>query len=125
MNDTMRISEMLKFHFGSKILCSDGEAGVLTHVILDPATLNMTYIGVKQGRLFGKNVYLPFDCVISASEAGITLGLKRSDAAAAQNQIPQGAVLSNKSVVENAESTAKGTLLLIAVHPTSGELAYI
>ena len=56
MNDTMHISEMLKFHFGSKIFCSDGEGGILTHVIFDPAALNMTYIGVKQGRLFGKSM---------------------------------------------------------------------
>ncbi len=125
MNDTMRISEMLKFHFGSKILCTDGDGGVLTHVIFDPGTPKITYIGVKQGRLFGKHSYLPFDCVISAGEAGVTLGVKRSDVVTAQNQMPQGAVLTNKSVIENTESAAKGTLLLVAVRPTSGELAYI
>jgi len=124
MNDTMYISEMLKFQFGSKIFCSDGEGGLLTHVIIDPETRNLTHIGVKQGRLFGKSSYLAFDCVISASEAGITLGVKRSDAAA-QNQMPQGAVITHKCVVEHAESAATGTLLLIAAHPTSGKLAYI
>ena len=72
MNKTILISEMLKFHFGSKIFCSDGDGGILEQVIFDPATLSMTHIGVKHGRLFGKNVFLPFDCVISANEAGIT-----------------------------------------------------
>ena len=119
MNKTILISEMLKFHFGSKIFCSDGDGGVLAQVIFDPATLNMTHIGVKQGRLFGKSVFLPFDCVVSANEAGITLSIKRSDVAAAQSQEPEGAVLTSKSIVENVESAAKGSLILVAVHPTN------
>jgi osmotically-inducible protein OsmY len=125
MNKTMLISEMLKFHFGSKIFCSDGEGGVLTQVIFDPTKLNMTHLQVKQGRLFGKSVFLPFDCVISANEAGITLSVKRSDVAAAQIQEREGAALTSKSIVENEASAAKGSLLLVAVHPTTGELAYI
>jgi osmotically-inducible protein OsmY len=125
MNKTLLISEMLKFHFGSKIFCSDGDGGVLAQVLFDPATLNMTHINVKQGRLFGKSVFLPFDCVSSAHEAGITLSIKRSDVATAQSQEPGGAILTNRSIVENVESGAKGSLLLVAVHPTKGELAYI
>jgi osmotically-inducible protein OsmY len=125
MNKTGLISEMLKFHFGNKIFCSDGEGGILAQVIFDPATFSMTHIGVKHGRLFGKSVFLPFDCVISANEAGITLNVKRSDVAAAKSQEPVGAILSSKSIVENAESAAKGSLILVAAHPTNGELAYI
>jgi hypothetical protein len=71
MNKTILISEMLKFHFGSKIFCSDGEGGVLVQVIFDPATRSMTHMGVKQGRLFGKSVYLPFDSILAASGVGI------------------------------------------------------
>src|SRR5690349_15555425 len=125
MNDITHIPEMLKFQFGSKIFCSDGEGGVLTHVIFDPAMLRLTSIGVKQGRLFGKSIDLPFDSIISAVEAGVTLSVKRSDLTTTQDQIAEGAVLTSKSIVENAESAAKGTLQLVAVHPSSGELAYI
>jgi osmotically-inducible protein OsmY len=125
MNKTNLISELLKFHFGSKIFCSDGDGGVLAQVIFDAVTLGMTHVGVKQGRLFGKSVFLPFDSVIAANEAGITLSVKRSDVATAQSQEPEGAVLTSKSIVENADSGAKGSLLLVAVHPTTGELAYI
>ncbi len=125
MNKSSLIPEMLKFHFGSKILCSDGDDGELAQVIFDPATRRMTYISVKQGRLFGKSVFLPFDCLISANEAGITLSIKRSDVAAATSQRPEGAVLTNKSIVENQESGTKGVLLLVAAHPTTAELAYI
>jgi osmotically-inducible protein OsmY len=125
MNKTMLISEMLKFHFGSKIFCSDGDGGILAHVLFDPATRSIAYIGVKQGRLFGKNGYLPFDSVLSATGEGITLRVKRSDVYAATSQMPGYATLTSKSVVENTKSAAKGTLMLVAVHPTSGELAYI
>jgi osmotically-inducible protein OsmY/uncharacterized protein YrrD len=125
MNKTMLISEMLKFHFGNKIFCSDGDGGVLTQVLFDPATQSMAYIGVKQGRLFGKNVYLPFDSVLSATGEGITLRVKRSDVDTATSQVPEYATLTNKSTVENTKSAAKGSLLMVAVHPTTGELAYI
>lgn len=125
MNKTMLISEMLKFHFGNKIFCSDGDGGVLAQVLFDPATHSMVYIGVKQGRLFGKNVYLPFDSVISATGEGIFLRVKRSEVDTATSQVPGYAILTSKSVVENIKSAATGTLLLVAVYPTTGELAYI
>ena len=125
MNKTMLLSEMLKFHFGNKIFCSDGDGGVLAQVLFDPATHSMAYIGVKQGRLFGKNVYLPFDSLLSATGEGITLRVKRSDLDTATSQVPGYATLTSKSVVENTKSAAKGSLLLVAVHPTTGELAYI
>ena len=35
------------------------------------------------------------------------------------------AVLTSKSIVEKAESAARGSLILVAVHPANGELAYI
>jgi osmotically-inducible protein OsmY len=125
MNKTILISEMLKFHFGSKIFCSDGDGGILVRVIFDPTTRSMTLIGVKQGRLFGKSVYLPFDSILAASGEGITLRVKRSELAAANSQEPGGATLTSRSIVENTESAAKGSLMLVAVHPANGELAYI
>lgn len=125
MDKTTLFSEMLKFHFGSKIFCSDGEDGMLVHTIFDPATCSMTHIGVKQGRLFGKTVHLPFASVVSATAEGVTLSVKRADLAAAQSAPPGGATLTSKSIVENSNSTAKGSLLLVAVHPENGELAYI
>lgn len=124
MNRTVLISEMHKFHFGRKIFCSDGEDGVLTQVGFDPATRRLTSIGVRQGRLFGKTVYLPFTSVVTASGDGIRLNITRATLAEASTSVPEGAWLDNKSVVQNSDG-AKGGLLIAAVHPESGELAYI
>ena len=119
------IAEMQKFIFGTKIFCSDGEEGTLVQVILDPATRRLKHIGVKQGRLFGKTVHLPFENVVNATGEGVTLNVKRADLLQASSSKVSGALLDNKSNVELAGSSSKGTLMLVAVQPGSGELAYI
>src|SRR6266516_7154079 len=125
MSKTTLISEMYKFHFGSKILFSDGEDGVLLYVIFDPATGRLTHIGVRQGRLFGKTVQLPYDTVVNATGDGVARRINRADAAAASSVNAKGAILDNKSVVENTATSARGTLMMVAVHPENGELAYL
>jgi osmotically-inducible protein OsmY len=125
MDKAIIVSEMQKFSFGSRVFCSDGEDGVLTHVGFDPATRRMTHIGVKQGRIFGKTVYLPFDAISTASSEEITLHITLAELAAASREEPGGALLDARSVVQQDDATAKGTLMLTAVQPESGELAYI
>src|SRR5262249_29658273 len=125
MEKTTSIAEMQKFIFGSKVFCSDGEDGILTHVGFDSTTRRMTHIVVKQGRFFGKTVYLPFNTVTNASGDGVMLSITRDALAAASQSASSQALLDNKSVVQHAESSARGTPLLVAVQPKSGELAYI
>src|SRR5437660_5529628 len=123
MDRTVLISGMHKFHFGRKIFCSDGEDGVLTHVGFDPATRRLISLGVRQGRLFGKTVFLPFTSVVTASGDGIRLNITRAALAEASTAVSEGVWLDNRSVVKNSDG-AKGGLLIVAVHPESGELAY-
>ncbi len=123
MEKSTSISEMQKFQFGRKIFCSDGEEGVLTSVGFDPATRRMTSIGVKQNRFFGKTVYAPYETVADATGDGITLTITRDELLAGKTQV-EGVLLDTKSVVQLADSSAKGPLHLIAVHPETGELAY-
>ena len=125
MSKTTLISEMQKFHFGSKVFFADGEDGILLHVIFDPATRRLTHISVKQGRFFGKIVHLPYGTVENATGDGVTLSINRDDVAAVSSVNVEGALLDNKSVVENTASTARGTLMMVAVHPENGELAYL
>ncbi|MBV8823149.1 MAG: hypothetical protein JO123_10200, partial [Ktedonobacteraceae bacterium] len=124
MNKPISISEMQKFHLGAKVFCSDGECGILTHIGFDPTTRRMVTIGVKQGWLFGRTVYVSYDTVTDATSDGVQLRISSAELLASKVEA-QGALLESKSVVEHAESQTKGTLLLIAVHPQSGELAYL
>src|SRR5258708_3018811 len=102
----------------------------------------MTHISVKQGRLFGKTVLLPFDTITSAGSDGIALRIASSDIEEASHTVVargaashlrlkytagevKGALLSNKCIVERADAASRGTLALVAVQPGSGELAYL
>ncbi|HLX56824.1 MAG TPA: hypothetical protein VKR83_07355, partial [Ktedonobacteraceae bacterium] len=125
MSKATRISEMAKFHFGNTIFCADGEDGMLADVVFDAPARCMTYIGVKQRRLFGKSAHLPFESVIKAAGDGITLKAKRAELAAAGDAAPGGVSLDSKSIVERVGAAGRGTLKLVATQPESGELAYI
>lgn len=125
MGKASLISEMQKLRFGSEIFCSDGEYGNLVDVIIDPATRSITHIGVRRGRLFGRTSHLPFDAVTSADSNAVRLRVTLADVAAAVNVAAGGALLDARSVVELGGAAASGMLTLVAVHPQSGELAYI
>ena len=123
MNDTS-ILETQKFHLGSKIICSDGEEGTLVQVGFDAAVRRITHIGIRQGRFFGKTTYLPYDTVTNATGEGVTLRIPGADVLAASKNAPNAIFLDNKSVVE-AGGQSRGSLLLVAVQPESGVIAYI
>jgi osmotically-inducible protein OsmY len=125
MDRITSIAEMQKCIFGTKVFCSDGEEGVLTHVCLDPSTRQMTHVGIRQGRFFGRTVYVPFNTVVDASGEAVTLNITRDELATASKDEPAGALLDSKSSVVRDEGNARGTLLLVAVRPDNGELAYI
>jgi osmotically-inducible protein OsmY len=125
MSKTSLVSEMWKFHFGNRIVYADGEEGHLVHVVFDPATRRMTQIGVRHGRLFGKIIQIPFTAITRSTSEGIFLNVKRADAVAMASAEVAGVTFDQKTIVENKSSGVRGTLLLIAVHPENGEVAYI
>jgi len=118
------ILETQKFHFGSKIICSDGEEGTLAQVGFDSASRRMTHIGIRQGRFFGKTTYLPYDTITNATGEGVTLRIAGADVLAASKNAPNAVFLDNKSVVETS-GRGRGSLLLVAVQPESGTIAYL
>jgi osmotically-inducible protein OsmY len=82
-------------------------------------------VGIKQGRLFGRSAYATFEQVVSASSDGVTLDIGRGELATGAATAQTGAHLGGRSVVERAGASTNGVLKLVAVHPHSGELAYI
>ncbi len=125
MKTSSHFSEMWKFHFDRKIVCSDGEAGSLAHVVFDAAAQRLTHLGVRQSPLFGRTVDPPYDTVVEATGDGVMLGITRAELAAASGVGVGKVVLDRHSLVERAGSADNGTLLLLAVHPESGALAYL
>jgi osmotically-inducible protein OsmY len=119
------ISEMLKFHFGRKVRCVDGEVGSLAHVVFDAEARRLILIGVKRGLLFGKTVDLPYETVSQATGEGIALYLTLAEFAAVKERATQGAALDRKSLVIRAGTGDQGTLLQVAVHPENAALAYL
>ena len=123
MNKNALISEMLKFHFGNTVFCTDGQDGTLTHVLFDSTSRRLTHLAVKQSRLFGKTMYLPFEHVIRATGDGIWLDCTLAQLAAFPTLEEPGISLDARTAVKS--ESGSGTLTLVAVQPGSGELAYI
>ncbi|HEY3991771.1 MAG TPA: BON domain-containing protein [Ktedonobacteraceae bacterium] len=123
MSKNALISEMQKFHFGNTIFCTDGQAGTVTHVLFDAPSRRMTQLAVKQKRLFGKTFYVPFESVITATGEGVWLNITLAQLAASTSSEGFGISLDTRTAVKG--NGVNGTLALVAVHPGSGELAYI
>ncbi len=125
MEQTTLISEMQKFRFGSKIFCSDGEYGVLTQVGFDAATKQLTHIGLKAGRLFAKTMYLPYESVVDAGSDGVRLRVAFADMVETGKVETKATLLDHKSVIQLEGASGRGSLVLVAVHPDNGALAYL
>ncbi|WP_376796667.1 BON domain-containing protein [Thermogemmatispora sp.] len=119
------ISELLKFRFGSKVFCSDGEYGLLDEVVVDAARRSLTHVGVSRGLFVKKRFYLAFSQVSQASSDGVTLTTRLATLEQEAVPEPQGIRLSGRSLVEAKAAHQHGTLLLLAVQPGSGEIAYL
>ena len=128
MQNIPSVSALHHFHFGQRIHCTDGEAGLLTQVVFDPASHRVISLGILLGHVFGRIVPVAFATVASATEGCLMLRLSRAELAASRKAAPAGAVLDHTSVVETAptrEAAPKRMIRLIAVHPESGDLAYL
>lgn len=134
MQKASSIAKMLKFYFGRKVFCSDGEEGFLVNTVFDREPYRLSFIGVQIGRFFGKVVYVPFHAIADASGERVTLTITRAELAQTSREVPGGALLDNRAIVRlegtekqgtERQSGKQGTLLLVAAQPHSGELAYI
>ena len=125
MQKASSIAAMLKFLFGRKVFCSDGEEGFLVNTVFDREPLRLSFIGVRTGRFFGKTVYVPFDAIAAASGERVTLTISRAELAQASTAVPGGALVDGRAIVRLKDTGKQGTLLLVATQPRSGELAYI
>lgn len=125
MEEPTVITEMAKFAFGCKIVCTDGEEGSLVRVIFARGTQRIQALAVRSGLFFSRIVLVPFDAILSATSNGIYVMWTRSQLAAATTALPDGISLDQRSVVHNKDTGDRGQVSLVAVQPESGELMYL
>jgi osmotically-inducible protein OsmY len=122
MGNTARISALMTFHFGTPVLCSDGQGGTLAAVLCEASSRRVTHIALMRGRLFRKTVYLPFASIATASEDGVRLTCSLAGLAAFPTR-QSGMLLDAHTLVSG--QACSGTLALVAVQSESGELARV
>lgn len=123
MGKNAPISETLKFHFGNKIFCTNGQDCTLSAVLFDATTKRLVSLAVRQERLFGKTFYVPFDKVTMANADGIWLHLSLAELAASPKAEGPGVAIDSHTIVKS--SAGNGAPIIVAVQPTSGALTYI
>lgn len=122
MDTTARISTLMTFHFGTPVVCQDGLSGTLTSVLCEPSSRRLTHIAVMRGRLFRKAVCLPLAKIAIASDDGVRLTCSAAQLAAFPAQ-ESGVVLDAQTAVSG--EAGRGTLVLVAARPESGELVRV
>ena len=122
MDNNTSLSEMLKIFFGGKLFCTDGEGGTLSQLLFDASGRRFTHLVVKQGRLFGKIVFIPIAKVTRANEDGIWLSITTAEIAGSSTTESSGVALTSHTAIKT--SSGNGTLVLLAAQPDSGDIAY-
>ena len=125
MLNSTTISATLKFRLGAVIVCSDGKEGTVTSLGFDGTNRCSFALGIHIGRFFARTVYVSFAHVIDATSSPITLDIASEQLLKASKEIPSGVWLDNRCVVVNTDASARGTLVMIAIHPGGKELSYI
>ena len=106
-------AEVIKFRFGTVVVASDGEAGTVSHVVVQPGTQAFMAVGVKLPG--GTTATVSLDRVIDATSEAVHVTVTRE--ALLQTLVKttiQGSLLSNKTNVTNAGKSL-GTLTQVSV----------
>jgi uncharacterized membrane protein/sporulation protein YlmC with PRC-barrel domain len=66
----------------AKVVCTDGDAGWLTDLVVDPATRAVTHVVVRENTGDGREFLVPLDKVTDSSREEVRLGCTRAELAA-------------------------------------------
>ena len=69
---------MQEIHLDAKVVCTDGECGRLSHVIIDENSKKVTHLAVKNSNPLASHQYLvPIESVTEGTPESIQLSCKR------------------------------------------------
>jgi uncharacterized membrane protein len=63
----------------AKAICTDGEVGWVTDVVVDPAKRSVTHIVVRENEASAREFLVPLDQVTESSRAAVNLSFKRAE----------------------------------------------
>ena len=70
----------MKLYFGARVFSSDDrEVGILTEVVLHPATREVTHLVIQKGLLFHNDALVPAAGVVEATQSEVHLCLRASE----------------------------------------------
>jgi sporulation protein YlmC with PRC-barrel domain len=114
--------EAVKFRFGTTVLASDGEAGTVTSVIVQPGNRTVTHFGAKLPG--GKQVAVPRERVVDALADTVQLDITREALSQTLPDIsPNDITLSRNTRIGGARNL--GTLTQVTVVFESGVIRTI
>ena len=77
MKTSTRISEMRKFHFGRKIVCSDGDAGSLAHLVFDTPSNTTSLVSSRTEGLNLVGLDQPQDEILKEPEQHLSMHVRQ------------------------------------------------
>lgn len=115
MADTF--SEVIKLRFGTVVVASDGEAGAVDHVTIQPGQRMATALGVKIGRgPGGVRVEVPLDRVTTATSAEVRLTNTREALLQAMARTPAAATTLSGATRVTLNGKGGGALTQVSVN---------
>jgi osmotically-inducible protein OsmY/sporulation protein YlmC with PRC-barrel domain len=105
--------EVVKFRFGAPVVASDGPAGSVAHLIVDPGTRTISHVGVKLTR-FGDALTVPIARVEDASAQQLRLTIARAEVSRQAEMIPAGAVRLSDATLVTSNGKRLGRLVQVS-----------
>jgi osmotically-inducible protein OsmY len=120
--------DVLKFRFGTVVIASDGEAGNVAYVAVQPGQRTVTYVGVKLPG--GHTVAVPLDRVTEGASHELRVTLTREGLLQAMQPAPAEATLLSRNTHVNAgklpgRSGASGSLTQVSMTTQTQQLRHL
>jgi osmotically-inducible protein OsmY len=109
--------EVIKFRFNTTVYATDGEAGTVDHVVINPGTREVTHVGVKIQRGFGGPINnVPLDRIVDARSHEVHLAVTREALLQTMPAVsPKDTILARATQVKLG-SGGTGALMQVAVN---------
>ena len=112
-------ADVIKFRFGAVVIASDGEAGSVAYVVIQPGQRTITQLGVKLPG--GHTVAVPLDRVVEGTAEEVRVTLTREALLQVMQPAPARATLLSRQTQVNA-GKVRGTLTQVSLSVATSTL---